>query len=253
MDNSFKENSSLYSFIDESLVVDKNYYDKIKDEVTCLICCGLVNNPMMCDNCETHYCLQCIENWKKANGDSCPKQCPAPINVKKIIRSFKNLIDKILLKCKVCKENISLTYYPDHIKPCTEKNSYITCPFCKSCRINKEELELNESLDKNLIEAITSKKAKLDNNYMDFKSDCERNNKRLEDRVTILSQEYNETKLTLTEKIRSLKLENEKYMKESSGKSKDNINLMKQIEKLIAEEVRYFTKLFIEKTEGKIL
>ena len=226
---SYETTPESENFIDESLVIDKSYYEKIKEEITCIICHGLLNNPVMCDNCETHFCLLCIDYWKRTLR-GCPKKCPKPLVVKKMVRSFKNLVDKVLLRCPACKESISLMNYPEHIKPCTEINSYIDCPFCKSCRLNKQEMLLEDNTENDLIGTIIMYKNKIEKSYEEYKTSSDKYKTKLMEKIKKLEQELKDTKFTFTEEFKLLKAENEKYIKDAHDKTMENINLMKEVE-----------------------
>ncbi len=51
----------------EELVVNKSYFNTLQDILTCIICNGLLVNPIACAKCETVYCFNCISTWIERN------------------------------------------------------------------------------------------------------------------------------------------------------------------------------------------
>ena len=82
--------------IDE--IANKEYYEGIKDIITCLICLDIITDPVQCDKCQHCFCSKCIQSCKK-----CPLRC----NNSNFIPAFlcKKLISEIEIKCE-CGENI---------------------------------------------------------------------------------------------------------------------------------------------------
>ena len=57
----------------------------INKEITCFLCKGKYNDPIMCKNCNTLFCKKCIENFYiKENNDFCP-QCKINIRLDQMI------------------------------------------------------------------------------------------------------------------------------------------------------------------------
>ena len=46
-------------------VVKDDFFNSVKDEVTCSICLDIKIDPMMCNKCQNSYCANCINNWQK--------------------------------------------------------------------------------------------------------------------------------------------------------------------------------------------
>jgi len=54
----------------------KDAENKKKDIVQCYLCKGLVWHPVECENCDTTFCLSCIERYHKNDPQkSCPNNC----------------------------------------------------------------------------------------------------------------------------------------------------------------------------------
>ncbi len=131
-------------YIDESLVENKTYFEHVKSHITCSICEGLLNNPLICASCETPYCEKCILTWKEKN-NSCPSRCTPPLVLKGIFRMLKNTLDEVKLKCKICTGSVSLSVYGDHLKQCSEKHKTVTCWNCESPMVKQIQLKMKES------------------------------------------------------------------------------------------------------------
>ena len=124
--NSSSPNSNL--FIDELSVDNKEFFEQIKEDLTCLICHGLLYDPKLCANCEIAYCNNCITKWSKLN-NQCLTRCSEYLTLKNIGRTLRNLLDKVIIKCQYgCL--VSLSLYPTHIIPCHEKNKIVECWCC---------------------------------------------------------------------------------------------------------------------------
>ena len=77
-------------------ISNKEYYEGIKDIVTCLICLDIVLDPVQCDKCQHCFCSKCIQNCK---------QCPLRCNNSNFTPAFlcKKLLSEIEFKC-ACEE-----------------------------------------------------------------------------------------------------------------------------------------------------
>ena len=59
----------MYEEIDESL-----NEKKIKEIITCPICCSIVKDPFRCPYCQTYICKEClILHYTETKKDYCPK------------------------------------------------------------------------------------------------------------------------------------------------------------------------------------
>ena len=84
--------SSLIDFC-----IKDEYFNSIKDEVTCSICYDLKIDPIMCTKCQNSYCSKCITKWQNSS-NKCPFQCDSPNYT--VARIVKNLMSKLNFKCK---------------------------------------------------------------------------------------------------------------------------------------------------------
>jgi len=149
LDNTSKQDFS--KFLDESSVDNKDFFNQIKEDITCLICHGLIWNPLICTNCEIAYCSECISKWKLINSQCLTRCSNNSIILKPIGRILKNLLDKVIINCQNgCK--ISLLQYPTHILPCIERNKIVECWCCfektKKCNVKTSEEDYLSLIDK---------------------------------------------------------------------------------------------------------
>ena len=88
----------------EDYVIKDDFYNSIKDEISCSICSCIKVKPTMCTKCQNSFCESCIEQWKKKSPE-CPFKCTNPTYT--FCRIINNLLCKLSFKCKNnCGENI---------------------------------------------------------------------------------------------------------------------------------------------------
>ena len=113
--------------IDETLILNRAYYEQLKDQLSCTICSRLLEDPLMCSVCETPFCGKCINDWL-ARDKSCPLRCENS-QVRELNRSLKKILDGLKLKCKYNCE-VSLLSYNSHVKSCEESKKEVPCWNC---------------------------------------------------------------------------------------------------------------------------
>jgi len=133
--------------ISEDFSNNKQYYGPMEKELTCIICGGILVDPILCSECENPFCSDCINEWIKKN-NQCVMKCKAPFKSKAIQRMTRNIMDKVLIACKICNEEISLNNYPKHYKNCELDNKIIDCPFCSNCKLKAKDIN---KIDNNII------------------------------------------------------------------------------------------------------
>jgi hypothetical protein len=125
--------------IDENRILSaKDYYENLK----CLICLELCNEPRLITCCETIACKGCITSWLSKK-QTCPK-CISPRASIQIPNRFINrLFDNIRVKCLYslngCKEVFSYFSVQEHERKCKYNDSkFIKCEKCNwEININK--------------------------------------------------------------------------------------------------------------------
>jgi hypothetical protein len=91
----------------------------ISDDLKCMICLDVLEDPQECQTCQTSFCSSCIQSWSKKK-NSCPNTCEL-----KLQRSHKFLrseLDKLQITCifkdEGCLEVIRLESIEAHEKTC---------------------------------------------------------------------------------------------------------------------------------------
>jgi hypothetical protein len=122
--------------IESSLIVNKDYYETIKDMSNCMICMGIVTVPLQCNKCENLFCKVCVTQLQR-NSKECPYRCK---NFQFIEpgRLAKNMLGKIIFLCPngSCDMKIPYEDLLNHNNNC---NLPFDCPICKS-KVNKKDL-----------------------------------------------------------------------------------------------------------------
>ena len=85
------------NYENEDFIINKGFYNEIKDLVNCPICNKIINKPMQCSICENNFCEKCINEYiKKSN--TCPFNCQ---NLKVLEKEYFN----------VCLSNITMFHH----------------------------------------------------------------------------------------------------------------------------------------------
>lgn len=84
-------------FLETVLIANIEYFEPIREIVTCTICTGLIVNPIQCSKCENYYCSSCLDEWSKTK-NICPMRCTSPM-FHEGGRIIKNILEKIVMFC----------------------------------------------------------------------------------------------------------------------------------------------------------
>lgn len=108
-------------FLDPSLIVNQQLYGLISVVTKCIICEGILVNPMKCSNCDNTFCKNCIETWQ-IQSKSCPFQCAIPEYTPS--KYLQRILSKLTFFCeKECLEIIAYNDYEKHLNfSCTNAN-----------------------------------------------------------------------------------------------------------------------------------
>ena len=110
-------------------------FEEIVQEVECPICLQFPLNQIQCSQCLKIFCKECQTKEK------CPI-CRNEFKAKELDRTLKNILDKLLLKCKKCEKykrstKIKTSDYINHLKSC-DFSDY-QCLFCKKIIQNSKQ------------------------------------------------------------------------------------------------------------------
>ena len=87
----------------EEDIVNKDYFESIRDTITCMFCLSIFEDPIQCESCHQTFCRECIKKFEK-----CPSGCK---NMSFIPSQFySELLLGIIIKCNKCQNKI---YYKD--------------------------------------------------------------------------------------------------------------------------------------------
>ena len=123
----------MVDLFDEKDIVNKEYYNGIKDKINCPICLSIIEEPYQCSKCERFFCKNCILSVEK-----CPFRCENNTYNPSLL--CKQLISELKIKCK-CGQVVDF----DHIRIHKEEQ-------CKNVDYKKSYFNLKkryESLLKN--------------------------------------------------------------------------------------------------------
>ena len=86
---------------------------KPSSTLICSICSNVVWNPTICQNCESHFCMKCVDSWT-ARSNSCPTCRKQPFVKGKVSKFAKNTLSEISFKCKKCASIFKYDKAEDH-------------------------------------------------------------------------------------------------------------------------------------------
>ena len=94
--------------IQENTIINKEYYEGIKNMIKCVICLNIITDPEQCNKCQHIFCSACI---KKA------KLCPLKCQNNKYIPSPEctKLLSGLKIKCD-CNKEFNYDFYLEHKK-----------------------------------------------------------------------------------------------------------------------------------------
>ena len=72
------------------------------EDLKCVLCLDIVEEPEKCKACEHFFCAKCIGDWTKEHKD-CPS-CRANFKKGQTERIVRNMLNDLVFKCKYCKD-----------------------------------------------------------------------------------------------------------------------------------------------------
>jgi len=135
----------------EENIIDKNYFEKWKDQLTCTaICHELLNAPKMCKKCEVAFCGECISKWRLTS-NVCPAGCTGT-EIVDINVMTRRILNCLKMKCKYGCE-VELLDYISHEDKCENNHKDDTnCWNCGNVSRPSEMKDKDESTLKQLKE-----------------------------------------------------------------------------------------------------
>ena len=86
----------------EDIYVGTNHEDIVQNFV-CMICYGIVHNPLKCMGCESLFCTNCVKNNKKGEARGadfdCFKNCGSKECTDKLSRMEKIIMNQLVFSC----------------------------------------------------------------------------------------------------------------------------------------------------------
>ena len=153
-------------FIEPSLVSNVSVFNVISQYATCVICEGILYNPIQCSSCENCFCEDCLNKWKKESLN-CPFRCKEPKYKKNVI--INKLLSQLEIKCQNgCGAVIKYENLRNHFEnECMlinykEKINDVTENLIKEQNENTD-LQICTQFLKTQIEFLTKKKAPIKN------------------------------------------------------------------------------------------
>ena len=155
-------------------ILNKELYQIFRNKIDCFICSNTIYNPVICRECCTLYCNNCI------NDNSCPRNCINSVITTPTIH-HKELLDQIKVKCKIGgEEDIPLSDAYIHItETCLKAKTDINCWNCNNKAFSnnlkmshkeknilddeKNALFLNYKEEQSVLEPINEKIAESEN------------------------------------------------------------------------------------------
>ena len=92
-------------------------YDVIQ-EFTCIVCCGIVIDPVKCNTCSNLVCRKCVDSKKLKEGNlECYKKCGSR-KMGDLLPAEQRVYNSLLFRCQNddCTDRIPLLQYRSHMQ-----------------------------------------------------------------------------------------------------------------------------------------
>ena len=164
------------SNLEESLIINRFYFEALKDQFNCPICLCLLSNPLMCSNCETTFCKKCITIWLTKN-DTCPMRCPKnQSTIVNINRTIKKNLDGLMLRCKYSCE-VPFLSYDYHVRHSHKDD--IKCWNCEKISNKNNIKQIKEDNFKGKVKELLKTLTTKEEQIVMLKDDIELKNKEI--------------------------------------------------------------------------
>ncbi|KAJ6640026.1 E3 ubiquitin-protein ligase NRDP1 [Pseudolycoriella hygida] len=124
------------------------FVNEVDKEFICSICMMVMKNPVQ-SPCEHIFCSECIRSWIPLL-ENCPvdRQLLRPDDLKPTPRYFRNLLDKLEIRCKFeslgCEMIVPLERLQDHLANCKHKpDAIVDCDKGCNLAVTRREYQKN--------------------------------------------------------------------------------------------------------------
>jgi WD40 repeat protein len=182
--------------------------DKSAFYITCHLCNNIAIAPRMCTNCESLFCLECIDKHFQ-DSRLCPNCKEFSYKMAKPNKTIQKLYKNIKIVCPACEESVYYTEILIHINQCKKIQRKAVCNYCKytdsiekledhKCEEALSPIKLNKS---SFEEAILNKLTILSNKIEELTENLESKEKK----IKALEREFKDYKHSNSEKLARLK------------------------------------------------
>jgi hypothetical protein len=111
----------VLSYLDPELLVGSTEgggSSELQGEFICVVCTGVVLDPVECKECSSLYCKGCLTTMNMP----CPKRCGGA-DYTKVNRLVMNQLNRLPFKCQFnpkCTKEVTYDQYMVHFKECPE-------------------------------------------------------------------------------------------------------------------------------------
>lgn len=150
----------------------QRFVGDVDEELICLICSGVLEDPLQTSACEHAFCRSCITEWMSRE-PICPvdRQPLTTANLRSVPRIMRNLLSRLCLSCENtthgCTTVVKLDCLSTHLLQC-EFNPKRLCPCDQGCGLVIPKDELREH---NCVRELRSQMNAQQNKIQELKQD----------------------------------------------------------------------------------
>ena len=129
----------MVDLFEENDIVNKEYYEGVKDKINCSICLNIIKNPVQCNKWQKFFCSDCIKGVK------CPFRCKNNEYTSGLL--CNQLISELKIKCE-CGKVIDFDHIQKHKEEECEKADFKKSYFNlkKKYELLKEEMHKKDEV-----------------------------------------------------------------------------------------------------------
>ena len=129
----------MVDLFEEKDIVNKEYYEGVKDKINCSICLNIIKDPVQCDKCQKFFCSDCIKEVEE-----CPFRCKNNNYTSGLL--CRQLISELKIKCE-CGKVIGFDHIQKHKEEECEKADFKKSYFNLKKKYELLKKELNKKDD----------------------------------------------------------------------------------------------------------